>query len=303
MKANSDELGVFVTVVEAGSLTAASQQLDLAPSAVSRTVSKLEEKLGVTLLNRTTRRMNLTEEGAFFFAQAKDILQRMDALEEHLSARQHSPVGRLRINAATPFMLHAVVPHIDAFRALYPDIELQLNTNELNIDLLAESTDIAIRIGALSDSTLHARSLGASTLNVLASPDYLAKHGAPTHVDALTSHTLLGFTEPDFLNTWPLRHQGGDALQIAPALRASSGETIRQLALAGQGIACLAGFMTARDIESGRLVPVLPDYLVTQLQPIHAVYYRNSTLALRIRCFLDFMQERLTGYWEPHEES
>jgi DNA-binding transcriptional LysR family regulator len=288
MKAHSDELGVFVAVVESGSITAASQQLDLAPSAVSRTLSRLEEKLGATLINRTTRRMNLTEEGSFFFEQAKDILQRMEALEERLVSRQQRPAGRLRINAATPFMLHAIVPHIDAFRAQFPEIELQLNTNELNIDLLAESTDIAIRIGPLSDSTLHARSLGASALNVLASPGYLAKHGAPETVDALASHTLLGFTEPEALNAWPLRHDGGESWPIRPDLAASSGETIRQLALADQGIACLAGFMTAGDIESGRLVPVLTARLVPHLQPI-----RNSTLASRIQCFLDFMEARL----------
>ncbi len=154
MKANSDELQSFVSVVDSGSISAAAEQMGLTASAVSRTLSRLEHKLGTTLLNRTTRRMELTEEGRYFLDQARQILQQMEALEERLALRRQSPAGRLRINAASPFMLHAVVPHIGEFRRLYPDIQLELNTNDLIIDLLEQRTDVAIRIGALSDSTL-----------------------------------------------------------------------------------------------------------------------------------------------------
>lgn len=296
MKVQSEELRTFTAVIDAGSITAAADQLGLTASAVSRTLARLEDKLGTTLLNRTTRRMKLTEEGQFFLDSARHILAQMEDLEERLALRQQRPSGRLRINAASPFMLHAVVPHIEAFRQLYPDIELQLNTNDLNIDLLEQSTDIAIRIGTLSDSTLHARPLGSSCLNLLASPDYLERHGMPQSVEELTTHSLLGFTQPESLNVWPLRHAGGESLEITPSLSASSGETLRQLAIAGQGIACLAGFMTCRDIAAGRLVKVLPQAIREQRQPIHAVYYRNSQLALRIQCFLDFIQERLRGH-------
>ncbi|WP_371367483.1 LysR family transcriptional regulator [Pseudomonas sp. QL9] len=296
MKVQSDELRTFTTVIDSGSITAAADQLGLTASAVSRTLARLEEKLGTTLLNRTTRRMKLTEEGQFFLDSARHILAQMEDLEERLALRQQRPSGRLRINAASPFMLHAVVPHIDEFRQLYPDIELQLNTNDLNIDLLEQSTDVAIRIGALSDSSLHARSLGSSCLNLLASPAYLERHGTPKSVEALAGHSLLGFTQPETLNVWPLQHAGGDTLAITPDLSASSGETLRQLALAGQGIVCLAGFMTCADITAGRLVKVLPQAMREARQPINAVYYRNSQLALRIQCFLDFIQERLRGH-------
>ncbi|MNO45233.1 HTH-type transcriptional regulator DmlR [compost metagenome] len=295
MKATSEELRTFVTVIDCGSITSAADQLGLTASAVSRTLSKLEEKLATTLLNRTTRRMKLTEEGAFFLENARHILEQMESLEERLALRQQTPAGRLRINAASPFMLHAVVPHIDAFRQLYPDIELQLNTNDLNIDLLEQSTDVAIRIGSLADSTLHARPLGSSKLNLLASPDYLARHGMPQSLEELLERSLLGFTQPESLNIWPLRHTGGDTLAITPNLSASSGETLRQLILAGQGIACLASFMTCEDIRAGRLLRVLPELTSERRQPIHAVYYRNSQLALRIQCFLDFIQERLAA--------
>lgn len=296
MKARSDELQVFVSVIESGSISAAAEQVGQTPSAISRTLSRLEAKLETTLINRTTRRMDLTEEGRFFLEKAKQILAQMDELEERLSLRQQVPSGRLRINAASPFMLHAVVPYVAEFRRLYPDILLELNSNDLIIDLLEQSTDVAIRIGTLADSTLHARSLGSSPLNILASPAYLKQHGTPATVEALASHALLGFTQTESLNHWPLRHAEGDRLQIQPAMSASSGETLRQLALAGEGIVCLSHFMTHEDIRLGRLVVVLPEANSGYRQPIHAVYYRNSQLALRIQCFLDFIQKKLAGY-------
>ncbi|MEB0044135.1 MULTISPECIES: LysR family transcriptional regulator [unclassified Pseudomonas] len=296
MKARSDELQVFVCVIECGSISAAAEQVGQTPSAISRTLSRLEAKLDTTLINRTTRRMDLTEEGKYFFEQAKLILNQMHALEERLSSRQQTPSGRLRINAAAPFMLHAIVPYIDEFRRLYPHIQLELNSNDLIIDLLEQSTDIAIRIGALADSTLHARSLGCSPLHMLASPSYLEQHGTPTAVADLSQHTLLGFTHNDGLNQWPLRHAHGDRWPISAAIHASSGETVRHLALAGQGIACLSHFMTIDDIRAGRLHVLLADFNSGYRQPINAVYYRNSQLALRIQCFLDFIQGKLAAY-------
>lgn len=296
MKSRSDELQVFVAVIQSGSISAAAEQFGQTPSAVSRTLSKLEAKLDTTLINRTTRRMDLTEEGRFFFEQAKDILARMDELEERLSLRHQTPAGRLRINAASPFMLHAIVPYVAEFRERYPDILLELNSNDLIIDLIEHSTDVAIRIGVLADSTLHARSLGCSPLNILASPTYLERHGIPETVEALSQHVLLGFTQTETLNHWPLRHAEGDRLQIQPQLAASSGETLRQLALEGQGIVCLSHFMTHEDIRQGRLQVVLADANSGYRQPINAVYYRNSQLALRIQCFLDFIQQKLSVY-------
>ncbi|MCS3515044.1 LysR substrate-binding domain-containing protein [Pseudomonas grimontii] len=296
MKARSDELQIFVSVIECGSISAAAEQVGQTPSAVSRTLSRLEAKLETTLINRTTRRMDLTEEGKYFFEQAKLILAQMDELEERLSSRQKNPAGRLRINAAVPFMLHGIVPYIAEFRRLYPEIQLELNSDDLIIDLLEQSTDIAIRIGALADSTLHARSLGCTPLHILASPDYLKQYGTPTTVAELADHTLLGFTQTETLNHWPLRHVEGDRWLIQPSVAASSGETLRQLALEGQGICCLSNFMTSEDINAGRLVPVLEAFNSGYRQPIHAVFYRNSQLALRIQCFLDFIQAKLARY-------
>lgn len=296
MKARSDELQIFICVIECGSISAAAERVGQTPSAISRTLSRLEAKLGTTLINRTTRRMDLTEEGRYFFEHAKRIIDQMDELEEHLTARQQTPSGRLRVDAAAPFMLHAIVPYIAEFRRLYPDIVLELNSNDLIIDLLEQSTDIAIRIGRLADSTLHARFLGCSPLHIVASPAYLEQHGTPGAVIDLNGHALLGFAQNEGLNQWPLRHAGGDRWSVNAAIHASSGETVRHLALAGQGIACLSDFMTTADIGAGRLTVVLESFNSGHRQPINAVYYRNSQLALRIQCFLDFIQSKLAVY-------
>ena len=293
MEINSDDLKIFVAVIDSGSLSAASVHLGQTTSGVSRALSRLEEKLATSLLTRTTRRMELTEEGQLFLQQARAILAAMEQAEETIRIRRQKPAGRLCIDAASPFMLHCVVPHVAEFRALYPEIRLELSSNDQIADLIEHRTDIAIRIGALTDSTLHARPLSSSPLYIVASPAYLAEHGAPAAPEDLSAHSLIGFAQYEQGNSWPLRHAGGEDLQITPTLSASSGETIRQLAIAGQGIARLADFMTRADLEAGRLVKVLEPYYTGYRQQIHAVYYRNTQLAQRISCFLAFLQQKL----------
>jgi DNA-binding transcriptional LysR family regulator len=163
--------------------------------------------------------------------------------------------------------------------------------NEGIVDLLEHRTDVAIRIGRLKDSTLHARPIASSGLRVLASPAYLAVHGSPRTAAELARHSLLGFTQPDSLNDWPLRDEDQGELHIRPTLAAASGETLRQLALAGQGIVCLSDFMTREDRRSGRLVQLLPEETLEVRQSINAVYYRNTALSSRIASFLDYLVE------------
>lgn len=293
MKTTLEELQAFAAVVDGGSITAAADHLGQTVSGISRALGRLEKKLDTTLLRRTTRRTALTEEGQAFLQRTRAILASIEDAEEHMAARRRQPAGRLRVNAATPFMLHAVVPLVPAFRSAYPQIALELDTDELNIDLLERRTDVAIRIGHLRDSTLHARPLCTSRIRVLASPAYLRAQGRPRTVQDLERHTLLGFTQPESLNRWPLRGAHGDEWPITPAITASSGETLRQLALQGAGIVCLSDFMTAADRERGDLVQVLARDTADVRQPVSAVYYRNTQLAARIECFLDFLQERL----------
>lgn len=293
MKSNLEELIAFKLVVETGSITAAAERLGQTTSGVSRALGRLERKLDTTLLRRTTRRIELSEEGAVFLAHVRSILSAIDDAEEQLEARREQPSGRLRVNAATPFMLHVLLPLLPGFQAAYPEIRLELDTDELNIDLLERQTDIAIRIGALRDSTMHARLLAESRIRVLASPAYLAARGTPRSVKDLSGHALLGFTQPDFLNRWPLASELSDTYPIIPAMTASSGETLRQMALQGQGIVCLSDFMTKADRDRGDFVQVLQKETVLVHQPINAVYYRNAQLAARIACFLDFVAGKL----------
>ncbi|CAG4889093.1 LysR family transcriptional regulator [Paraburkholderia saeva] len=293
MKTTTEELLAFVSVIDAGSITAAAETLQQTVSGVSRALTRLEKKLDATLVHRTTRRLQLTDEGELFLARARAILAAMEDAEELIVRKRERPAGRLRVDAASPFMLHCVVPHVVEFATLYPEISLELSSNERIVDLLEQRVDIAIRIGALQDSTLHARSLGSSRLRVLASPAYLAQSGEPRTVQELMGHRLIGFTAPESLNDWPLRDASRNVVKIEPAIEASSGETIRQLAIAGGGIACLAEFMTDADVREGRLQTILDDVLVDVRQPVSAVFYQSAAMSGRTRAFLDFLATRL----------
>jgi DNA-binding transcriptional LysR family regulator len=293
MKTTLDELLAFKTVVDTGSISAAAERLAQTSSGISRALSRLEQKLNTTLMRRTTRRLELSEEGALFLARAREILQSVEAAEDELACRHLKPAGKLRVNAASPFILHVLVPLVNDFLAEYPDIELELHSSENIVDLIEHRADVAVRIGTLRDSTLHARPLASYRLRLLASPAYLKQAGRPTRVSDLNRHKLLGFTQPESLNTWPLRHPEGDGLAITPNVAASSGETVRQLALAGVGIACISDFVTEADRANGDLVQVLMRDTLEVRQPVNAVYYRNTELASRIRCFVDFLALRL----------
>ena len=293
MNITLDEIQNFIAVVDTGSITSAAQQLDQTVSAASRTLGRLEQKLNTTLLRRTTRRLELTDEGEVFLERARDIVAAVESAEEQMASRRARPAGRLRIDAASPFMLHVVVPLIAGYRERYPDVALELQSSEGYIDLLERRTDVALRIGRLKDSTLHARPIATSQIRCLASPDYLRRHGTPEHVLDLASHSLLGFTEPDSLNEWPLLDEQGQPVRIEPTIGSSSGETLRQLALEGNGIVCLSDFMTRADREAGRLVPVLATQTIAFRQPINAVYYRNTAISARIASFVSYLVEAI----------
>ncbi|SAK61208.1 LysR family transcriptional regulator [Caballeronia fortuita] len=291
MKVTLDELQTFATVVDTGSITAAAEQLDQTVSGASRTLGRLEEKLQTTLLRRTTRRLELTEEGKSFLQHAREIIDAVESAEEQIAARRERPSGLLRVDAATPFMLHVIVPLVAGYRERYPHVELELNSNEGVIDLLERRTDVAIRIGRLKDSTLHSRPIGSSRIRVLATPRYLETHGHPKRVDDLVNHSLLGFTQPESLNVWPLSGRDDELYRITPTIASSSGETLRHLALESAGIVCLSDFMTLRDRRDGKLVQILARQTQEVRQPISAVYYRNTAISARIASFVDYLAE------------
>ncbi|WP_343719948.1 LysR substrate-binding domain-containing protein [Achromobacter dolens] len=293
MKTTLDEMQVFIAIVDCGSITAAADALQQTISATSRTMTRLEEKLQTTLMRRTTRRLELTEEGSAYLEQARKIIAAVEETEEQMRARRNQPAGRLRVDAASPFMLHVIVPLVSGYRKRYPKVELELNSNEGNIDLLERRTDLALRIGSLKDSSLHAVPIGRSRVRVLASPGYLAAHGTPKRVADLREHTLLGFSQLESLNEWPLEDADGQPLHIQPSIRSFSGETLRQLALNDAGIVCLSDFMTRADRQSGALRQLFPRQTLDVRQPVNAVYYRNTAISSRIKSFIDYLVESL----------
>ena len=292
MKTRAEDLLLLLAVVDSGGFSAAADMLNIQVAKVSRAVARIESELNVTLLNRTTRRIELTEEGQRFVDSIRPGLQVLLAAEEDIIQQAERPSGRLRIDAASPFMLHQVVPLIPEFRQCYPLIDLELTSNEGYVDLLEQRTDVAIRIGPLNDSSLHARSLGRSELFIVAAPSYLKKRGFPQDASELTHHERIGFVAPTNLNRWPIPAPN----IIEPTIASLNGEVVRHLAITGCGIACLSGFMVKEDLAHGRLVQLLNQYDVnnTGRENIHAVYYRSSAVAKRISLFLDFLQPRLT---------
>ena len=298
MKITLDEMQAFITVVDSGSITGAAEQLGQTISATSRTLARLEAKLSTTLMRRSTRRLELTEEGAIFLARARQIVASVHETEELMTLRRNQPEGRLRVDAASPFMRHVIVPLVAGYRARYPQVQLELTSNEGVIDLLERRTDVAIRIGSLKDSSLHATPIASSGIRVLASPGYLAEYGMPRSVEELTKHPLLGFMQPESLNDWPLVGADGQTLHIEPTVRASSGETLLELALQGAGIVCLSDFMTQTERKAGRLQQLFPRQTLEVRQPINAVYYRNTALSSRIASFVNHLKENLTEGFE-----
>lgn len=293
MAGQTQQLDTFVTVVKTGSFTAAADQLGQATSVISRRVKQLEQRLGVALLVRTTRSLRLTSEGEWYYQQACSILRQLAQADHFLMDRSHKPTGKLRVDSATPFVLHQLVPLISEFLALYPEIELTLDTSESFINLIEKRVDVAIRFGELTDSSLKARKLGSGFRRLLASPDYLAGFGTPETLADLARHRCLGFSSVEQLNRWPIRDSEGEFYRITPYVSADSGETLRELALYGNGIACLSGFMTQEDIRAGRLVPVLEHLREQVLMPVYAVYYSEGEANPRVRCFIDFLAQKL----------
>jgi DNA-binding transcriptional LysR family regulator len=288
-----ESLIAFAAVIDTGSFSAAAARLGLTPSGVSRTISRLEAQLGMTLMHRTTRRLDLTEEGAWLLGRARSVIADLANTEAEAAARRSQPAGLVRVNAATPAFDHLLAPLVPAFLDAYPLVQLQLTSGETVVDLIEERADLAIRIGQLPDSTLNARRLGESRVRVMAAPAYLERHGRPQSPADLARHRLLGFTEPASLNSWPLAHAGGEGWQVEPAVTASSGETLRHLALCGAGIVSLSHFMTRADLAAGKLVPVLEEYALPWSQPVWAVFYKQGALAPRVAALVDFLGQHL----------
>jgi DNA-binding transcriptional LysR family regulator len=290
----SGEMEIFVRVVELGGFSAAARACRLTPSAVSKLLTRLEARLGTRLLNRSTRRLQLTPEGSMFYERSTRILAEIAEAERHASAGE-LPSGRIRINTSASFANHMLAPLVPTFLQLYPAVTLDITVTDAVVDLMAEQTDVAIRAGPMKSSQLIARRLGGTRMAIVATPGYLAAHGTPTLPAELTTHRKISFSYQRTVVGWPLLIDGKPVVaKLENVLHASDGEAIRHLCLAGAGLARLAGFTVQDDLAAGRLRLLLEDFNPGDIEEFHAVYMgQGGPVPTRVRVLLDFLAETI----------
>jgi len=288
----SGELAIFIRVVELGSFSAVARACDMTPSAVSKLIARLEKRLGVRLLNRSTRQFQLTSEGCQFYEQGLQILSELDELEQSVTAN-HTPKGRIRIHTSFSYWTHFLVPCISLFNQRYPEIELEAHLSDEVINLVEQRIDVAIRTGPLKSSNLVARSLGNTHKHYVCSPTYITQCGCPQHPDELSEHQLLDVSYQRQNKTW-LFKKDNQEITLVPTqvLRVNHGEAILQLALADAGIAQLNEFQIRKALEQKQLIKILEDWNVNASEEFHAVWIgHDKYVPKRVRVFLDFLVE------------
>jgi DNA-binding transcriptional LysR family regulator len=290
----SGEMEVFVRVVDLGALSAAARELRMTPSAVSKLLSRLETRLGTRLINRSTRKLQLTPEGCTFYERSIRILAEIAEAERYASAGEQ-PAGRIHINTSASFSNHILAPLVPEFLRQHPGVTLDISVTDLVVDLMQERADVAIRAGPMKSSQLIARKLGGTRMAIVAAPTYLARHGTPTSAGELAGHFKIAFSYQRAIEGWPLIADGERI--VAPLdnpLRANDGEAMRHLALAGAGLVRLAGFTVRRDIDAGLLTEVMEASNPGDIEDFYAVYIgQGGPLPARIRALLDFLGENV----------
>lgn len=291
----STEMEVFVRVVESGGLSSAARALKLTPSAVSKLMSRLETRLGARLLNRSTRKLQLTPEGAGFYARSVQVLADIAEAEREVLAGA-APRGRVRINSVVDIGRNLLLPLVPGFLEQHPEVTLDIVLTDQVVDLLDEQADVAIRVGNLRSSSLTARKLGESRAVVVASPEYLARRGVPTRLEDLAQHHQMDFTFTRSVRNWPFRLPSGEVVYMpgVGGVQLGDGESVRRLALAGGGLARLSVFSAAADIKTGRLVPVLEEFNPGDRLQLHAVFLgAGGRLPARVRALIDYLSANM----------
>ena len=286
----SGEMEVFAEVVQRGGFSAAARSLGMTPSAVSKLVTRLEKRLAVRLIIRSTRQFQLTPEGREFFERASAILASIEDAER-AAASSVQAVGRIRLNSSSVYCTHVLNPLLPEFLSLYPGVTLDIAQTDAVIDLLADHADVAVRTGPLKSSSLVARKLGSTRMVVAASPAYLKRHGVPIHPRDLETHSLLRFSYSRSLRDWAFVVDG-EPYSVTPsgAVQVNDGEGMRQLALSGLGLVRMGEFVLREDIASGRLVPLLEEFNPDDREDFYAVYVgQGGPLPSRVRALLDFL--------------
>jgi DNA-binding transcriptional LysR family regulator len=287
---------VFVTVVSQGSFTRAADKLDTSPANVTRYVNELEESLGARLLNRTSRRLSLTETGKTLYDRALSILEDVAEAEAIASTAAMQPRGRLRVNAPLSFGILHLAPLWPRFSARYPDIELDVSLVDRVVDLVEEGYDLAVRISSGGSPALVSRKLATTRHLICASPDYLARHSAPMSPENLKDHACIAYTYSDAVDDWRLLDDTGKEHIVAARhiMRTNNGDTARAAALAGLGIIRQPTFLIGEDLRRKRLVPLLTSYRMPETDVL-AVYPSRRHLSAKVRVMVDFLAEAFRG--------
>lgn len=286
----SGEMEAFVQVVERGGFSAAARALGMTPSAVSKLVARLEARLAVQLVHRSTRKLTLTPEGQQFHERSLRVLADLDEAER-CAASGAAPRGRVSINASVPFGHHVLLPLMPRFLELHPQVTVDVSLTDRVVDLMDERTDIAVRWGQLPSSDLVARRLGETGQAIVAAPRYLARYGTPRTPQELEAHNRLGTSYRRAVPDWPLVVDGrAIEMPIVGNMRVGDGAALRRLVLDGVGLGRLSLYHVQADIDAGRLVKVMEEFNPHEMEPMHAVYLgKAGRLPARVRAMLDFL--------------
>ena len=292
-------LTAFVKVVETGSFARAAQRLDTSVSSVSRHVSELEAHLDARLLNRTTRRLSLTESGRVFHERCVQLLADLDEAEVSAGAATILPRGTLRLTASITFGSRHLAPAIAEFIARFPAMRCDVELSDRAVDLVDEGFDLAVRIGAIGSQNLVSRKIGETHMVCCASPAYLARRGVPATPEDLAAHACLTYEYTSQRSVWPFRDRDGHNrdVRIAGPVHANNGRFLEGLAVAGAGVVCEPDFIVGPDVRAGKLTPILRDFAPPP-SPIYVVYPSRRHLSAKVRAFTDFLVARFAvPYW------
>lgn len=292
---------MFVRVADAGSFTRAAEQLRLSRPVVSKYVSRLEDRLGVRLLNRTTRRLSLTEAGRIFHQRSQRGLQDIEQAEAEVSRLQENPRGVLRLNTPMSFGILHIAPLLPEFQARYPEVSVDMKLDDRQVDVIEEGFDVSVRIAELPDSSLVARRLAPCRHIVVAAPAYLERHGTPRTPEDLRDHNIITFSYQASMADWHFvaPDKRPVSVPVSGALQVNNSLALREALLAGAGIMRTPTFIVGRDIQAGRLVPLLGNYRALEIS-IFLVYPHRRHLSPKVRAFVDFVAEKITvtPYWD-----
>jgi DNA-binding transcriptional LysR family regulator len=289
------DMTVFVRAAELGGFSAAARALGVTPSAVSKAVSRLEDRLGVRLLNRTTRSLNPTPEGATYLERSRRILADIDEAEQEITRFRRAPRGLLRIHVSVAFGLHQLPPVLPEFVRRYPEVQLDITANDREPDFAEDGIDVAVRSGEVSDESLIARRVCTLERVICAAPSYLKRYGTPRTPDELAQHKCLLVSSQPELNAWPFdTPQGVRSVRVGGGISANSAETAVQLAVAGLGVIRLGDIVVGEHLRTRKLVPLLADVHHVEPVPMHALYLPGRHRSPKVVAMVDFLLEHFS---------